>query len=768
MTEHEDRPMGVSGVLSISFASDWHCGIGQGRHGGIDRLVARDADGLPFVPAKTLLGLWRDACEKAARGLDADATRPQWAGLVARLFGAAPGHGVIPEEARGLLAVRPARLPQAWRDQLTPTDFEAVMLRRYLTTTRFGVKIDEQTGVADDDTLRLVERARAGLTVQTSFSVPVTENAWAVEFLLHAGVRLWHHTGGSRRRGAGRCTVVLDKLTPLPDLLTAHADDLASFNLGTVQFAMPEQLKPASAPVRAAIDRPKVAIVTIDTVLPVICTRAVRGNVATGYDYIPGSVVLPVIAHAIGARSRGLIRQGHIAVSDATPVVAGERAVAMPMSMMSNGKGSEWETSGQLLNSLAEDSADMKDAKSVRGWGALGAVGWSIAQLPLQETAHANVNDDSQRPDEDGLYTFEAIPARTRLRCVVRASSEVSDDEWDRVLSLAEDQAFGRYRRSDFGAARLSVATGAVEPAATGTLTEAAIWLTSDTCLHDELGLPDPTAAAVARELAANLGVRTEVLEDSLVRVVRRESWTMTQTLPRDSRVCLAAGSVVRVRFASAVPAADLQRVLVRGLGALRGEGFGQARTLSSDVDLRAVPASVDLARTAANAEAPPTDDPWRSFVRSAWQDAILQARLVASADDDLRNTLVGQATSNAARGTLREAARQLPENSGSVDRWLDSLGSGDGHRRNEWGAEALDLIADIGSAKRRPSGTESKGRPTRLAALLNRYRNASVTIPNNLGGASDQLVAQALIEACLSQAARVDRHGSDENEGAV
>lgn len=55
----EERDI-VHGQMSISFTSDWHCGTGQGRHGGIDRLVRRDADDLPFVPAKTLLGLWRE------------------------------------------------------------------------------------------------------------------------------------------------------------------------------------------------------------------------------------------------------------------------------------------------------------------------------------------------------------------------------------------------------------------------------------------------------------------------------------------------------------------------------------------------------------------------------------------------------------------------------------------------------------------------------------------------------------------------------------
>ena len=40
--------------MHIRMLSDWHIGTGAGRHGGIDRLIARDADGLPYVPASTV------------------------------------------------------------------------------------------------------------------------------------------------------------------------------------------------------------------------------------------------------------------------------------------------------------------------------------------------------------------------------------------------------------------------------------------------------------------------------------------------------------------------------------------------------------------------------------------------------------------------------------------------------------------------------------------------------------------------------------------
>ena len=52
--------------IRLTFTSDWHVGSGAGRPGLIDRLVTRDEDDCPFVPAKTLTGIWRDACERVA------------------------------------------------------------------------------------------------------------------------------------------------------------------------------------------------------------------------------------------------------------------------------------------------------------------------------------------------------------------------------------------------------------------------------------------------------------------------------------------------------------------------------------------------------------------------------------------------------------------------------------------------------------------------------------------------------------------------------
>ncbi len=85
-------PLSEQFRIRLTMESDWHVGSGMGRPGNIDRLIARDADDLPFVPAKTLRGIWRDACERLCRGLD-DGQLVDWSRLVDRLFGSQPALG---------------------------------------------------------------------------------------------------------------------------------------------------------------------------------------------------------------------------------------------------------------------------------------------------------------------------------------------------------------------------------------------------------------------------------------------------------------------------------------------------------------------------------------------------------------------------------------------------------------------------------------------------------------------------------------------------
>src|SRR5699024_5759217 len=95
-------------TVSVKFDSDWHIGVGHGRGAEIDAATVRDADGLPFVPAKSMVGVLRDTATTIARELDAsagmdadtaanrgrgqtDETRATWAHWLMYLFGSTPG-----------------------------------------------------------------------------------------------------------------------------------------------------------------------------------------------------------------------------------------------------------------------------------------------------------------------------------------------------------------------------------------------------------------------------------------------------------------------------------------------------------------------------------------------------------------------------------------------------------------------------------------------------------------------------------------------------
>lgn len=754
----------LNGRLTMVFSSDWHCGTGQGRHGGYDRLIARDPEELPYVPAKTLLGLWRDACEKAARGLD-NAPAGAWHDVVTTVFGAAPGRADDPALASGLLTVRPARLPTDWRSSLCASGTEAAMLRRQLTLPRFGVRIDETDGVAVDDTLRMVERARAGLMLEAAFQLPDTSNQWAAELLLHAGAKLWHHTGSSRRRGAGRCTVKLDGLTPLEELLEDHGAEVAGLARGDVR-AMRVRRTPLIAVPATPSAWPRTAVVTIETRLPVICTRTVRGNVATSHDFIPGGTILPVLAGALGKRAAGLIRNGHVIVADATPVIGGHRAAAAPTCLVSGEKGREWLTSGTLQNGLLGNSMG---SRSVSGWASLDAAGWTLATVELEERGFAHITDETGRPDENGFYTFETIPAGTVLQAIVRASDVLTDDEWRDMLALDDtEQTFGRYRRGDFGLARVRVTdSGRPTTAADSSVrAEAVVWLRSDTYLLDEAGIPSPSSGAVAAEVAARLGVTVTTDENNLVRVVRRDSWTTSHTLPRDSRVCLAAGSVIPLRFDPPVEQHRLDQLTVSGVGALRSEGFGECEFLPAELPLAALTGTLtppaEPAESGGDLAGPSGvgADDWARFHQLAWQRTLTDLVRSAAANPDLRTALVGLRTTKAARGTLREAARLLRRDDQAVRRWLEATNATS--KKDNWGTDALELIDRIGGQRNDKDAWRRE-----LATILQEHSGTNLSVVPDLAGLLPRTVAAALIGSCLAQQARADKQADAEEEVA-
>ena len=232
--------------IRLTMESDWHVGSGMGRPGNVDRLITRDADDLPFVPAKTLRGIWRDACERLCRGLD-DGQVGAWSRLVDLLFGSQPALGQNDPTGRhtapGLapcesaVQIRSARIPSPLREQLICSD---PLIRQALTFVKPGVKIDRRSGSAQTDFLRFEELARRGTILEAECQLPVAEALREVAgALLIGSAKMIERLGGKRRRGAGRCRLEilnantdaaiawLERTTSAPDWSPGKESDTA-------------------------------------------------------------------------------------------------------------------------------------------------------------------------------------------------------------------------------------------------------------------------------------------------------------------------------------------------------------------------------------------------------------------------------------------------------------------------------------------------------------------------------------------------------------
>lgn len=286
--------------LALIMQSDWHVGSGGGRPGSVDSLVRRDADGLPYVPAKTLTGMWRDACEQLVRGLDGGSEEGSWSEWVDVLFGDQPSLAVEARDAApraSAISIRPLRLPEVLRKALGARPLVAAGL----TFVKPGVALDPGTGTAKDDQLRFEEMVRGGTVLEgrCTLELPGDDEQRRTAFaLLVVASRLVKRIGGGRRRGSGRCELTLRASGAGGDCedvpIDAWIDWLRERHVPpsspTLQPALSELTARGMANGEAK-DGWAVLPLTISTVTPVVVPTGIRGNAIETAHYLPGTYV---------------------------------------------------------------------------------------------------------------------------------------------------------------------------------------------------------------------------------------------------------------------------------------------------------------------------------------------------------------------------------------------------------------------------------------------------------------------------------------------
>jgi CRISPR-associated protein Csx10 len=585
----------------LTMLSDWHIGTGAGRPGSVDRLVARDDSGLPYVPAKSLTGVWRDACERVATGLDGGSTGG-WSAWVAWLFGDQPA---LAEKASSLrprpaaVAIRAARMPETLARRLRPSqngDEGRRRLRDALTFVKPGLKIDGRSGRAEDRHLRFIEMARMAsvLSGEASLTLPEPSRAAALALLV-AGSVLVERLGGKRRRGAGRCRLAVEGPgVPSPaeaiDWLAGHepppvpdANDIAAGS----PPAAPEANGDGDwigLPYELRLESP--AVVAARTV----------GNVAETLDHVPGTLLLPHVTRALGSVGidvRGSIARGDLRVSPATLRLDGQPGRPVPLAIQRS-KTAAVDEAATVNLLVAGDTDDSGPLKAIRAGyiAGLATAGGPVnfAEVRTVARTHNVVDDEPQRPTAEvgGVYTYQAIaPTVLAGRLLIRGSL------WRRIAAapnwrdaLCGPCRIGRSKKDDYGAARFDVtgeATPPVKPEVAGS--RLAGWLLSDVLLRDPRLRPDPTVRGLCRALERAIdpdggrGIRVESQPTgraAFMRIRRTESWQQSWGLPRPSLIGLQAGSSLSLIVHGPVTSADLARVEAAGIGERTAEGYGQ------------------------------------------------------------------------------------------------------------------------------------------------------------------------------------------------
>ena len=185
-------------TYNIKMLGYWHCGSGLSAGAEADSSVIKDADGLPFVPGKTIKGLLREA---AMEMLNCHAIDENLMKAVFGYTSSKESEYAQKKETRtypGNARFSNAELAGPERDELKGT------LAPYLYDIIASTSIDPTTGTAETQTLRSIEVA---VPVVLTGQIECADDA--AKGLLMDCMKWVRSLGAHRNRGLGRCKFII-------------------------------------------------------------------------------------------------------------------------------------------------------------------------------------------------------------------------------------------------------------------------------------------------------------------------------------------------------------------------------------------------------------------------------------------------------------------------------------------------------------------------------------------------------------------------------
>jgi len=722
--------------------SDWHVGSGLGRPGSIDKLVCRDPDGFPFVPAKTLHGVWRDACEKLCIALDDGNNQGNWSQLVDIIFGSQPSLGKNDPTGRhsdptqkpiaAAFSIRPAKVSSDLRNIFLYYRIKDIQKYRSLcealTFVKPGVKINRQTGFAETNMLRFEEMARLGTVLETSFNLSINENfLGCAKSLLIASAKMVESLGGKRRRGAGKCRIDVEG-TNLVEAIKWLKNNKYPTKFDYTENAQP--LTKINNKIPANDPWLKIPLI-LKLHSPLAVSFRTIGNVVESLNFLPGAYLLPHICKGMAKLKFDIneaIQSGNICILPATPELEGIRSLPVPMALFTPKNGKGIEERNTLVNRLLSGNSE-DQLKQLREGYLNPSSPITAFKVPMLLQTHNVVEDQTQCPTSEvgGVYSYEAISAndeqgkqlilRSEIRIHQSIANQLGDNWWN---NLAGKISLGRSKKDDYGNA--SISFGQCEkieggPAISGN--EIFVWVVSDTLLrNDQSNRADPSAEFLATELGRRLGIdikprksESKGILNEFVRVRRLDTWHVGWGLPRPSLIAIQAGSCMVFKFSGNLDPTKLAEIEASGIGERTAEGYGQVK-FNHEV-LTKNPKEWNISQLSVTLKEPvlvEISTNHKSYLfaclleSECWKHKIRNACLTIANDKENRNNLLkwkNHIPPMSQLGGLRTQLAQFHASSKSdnIINWLNNLNENK-KRSTSWPESSIDAVMNFVSDK--------------------------------------------------------------------
>lgn len=171
----------------IEFFSNWHCGSGLAAGADVDSLVIKDQNRLPYIPGRTLKGLFRDAATILSDDKD----------TIGIIFGVS---GDKEDHKTGCAFFGNATIPVAEYHYIVEQGLAPHLYQSFASTS-----IDEK-GIAKDHSLRKIETV-----VPCKMEGEILNIPDGAEHILEDAMHYIKRIGTGRNRGFGRCKISIRK-----------------------------------------------------------------------------------------------------------------------------------------------------------------------------------------------------------------------------------------------------------------------------------------------------------------------------------------------------------------------------------------------------------------------------------------------------------------------------------------------------------------------------------------------------------------------------